>query len=436
MTLPSLSLLGVGAVVGIVVAFWKQLSEAVTSIWSNLRSLLLVTVIFEDRAMYSACVFLVKKAQRVSIGEFVIKGQQEYVKSLRRDQIVAMRSIPRSTSFWRLGRKIMAIKRDWYSLNITYLRWQFSQVELVKAVMAEGNAVSVSNRFMAVRKQGTVGNKPKFELIGKGNEPGDNGFMDMFGNMRIDHNSAEIIGWDPADIGRDTDGDPLGSLALPDEALHAVAAARTWQKEESWYKDRGIPWKLGWLLHGPPGTGKTAFAVAMAKDLDIPMFLVDLASMTNNDLIKAWSEIAEAVPCMVAFEDIHAVFNKSERICNTGSEPGVTYDCLLNILDGAMPSDGVLTVITTNELSAVGVALGGPDELGVIATRPGRVDRVIGFGNLSKSGKLQIARRIFAGLPEARWMPCVEATFARNMTGAAFQDMCAACALKLKLETP
>ena len=68
------------------------------------------------------------------------------------------------------------------------------------------------------------------------------------------------------------------------------------------------------MLYGPPGTGKTALARAFAEDLNMPIYVFNLAEMSNHELMRVWSEMQVNVPCIALIEDIDNVFNGRENV--------------------------------------------------------------------------------------------------------------------------
>jgi len=223
-------------------------------------------------------------------------------------------------------------------------------------------------------------------------------------------------------------GKALTNLIFPQRVKDLIKEIELWRNNRSWYLDRGIPWKRGWLLYGPPGTGKTALARAFAEDLNMPIYVFNLAEMSNHELIKAWCEMQVNVPCIALIEDIDNVFHGRENVSRKGaglmglmlggsrgndndnekpreSYSPLTFDTLLNCLDGVERSDGIFTIITTNDISKVDPALGQPRKLPdgtveFISTRPGRVDKAVELTFMEPADKKLMAKRILSDYPE------------------------------------
>jgi SpoVK/Ycf46/Vps4 family AAA+-type ATPase len=245
---------------------------------------------------------------------------------------------------------------------------------------------------------------------------------DVHDREDVPWNAVEPIGWRLEDFGAPRGRDPLAPLALTADQRRVVDEARFWAASEKWYAERGIPWRRGYLLYGTPGTGKTSFARAIAEDIDMPVHLFDLASMTNTDLVKGWDRVLASTPCMVLLEDIDCVFAGRKNVAHSD---GVTFDCLLNCLDGVDRAEGVMLVITTNHLDKVDAALGRPVNADEGCSRPGRIDRALEFLPLDEPGRLKVALRIVADPQTAEALVRAGA----HETVAQFQERCFRVAL-------
>jgi len=195
--------------------------------------------------------------------------------------------------------------------------------------------------------------------------------------------------------------------------------ARWWMANEAWYTKRGIPWRRGYILHGPPGSGKTCMAKMLAKRLDVPIIAFDLPSFANDDFSSTWRNMAYNTPCIALIEDFDSVFEGRKNVTNMADNIGLTFDCLLNMVDGAEEFDGLVLVITTNKIASVDPALAGDK-----ASRPGRVDKVYEVGFLDGEGALNICERM---LPDATAEQRAKIASQANhgqMTAAVMVEMC------------
>ncbi len=127
---------------------------------------------------------------------------------------------------------------------------------------------------------------------------------------------------------------------------------------------------------------------------------------------------------MALMEDIDAVFDGRKNVA-VGHGPALTFDCLLNCLDGVQRADGLMVMITTNHLDRIDPAIGQP---GTIGSRPGRVDRVVSMGLLDDAGRRKLAERILDEWPE--WIDDI-CHSGQTDTPAQFQERCGRLALKL-----
>jgi hypothetical protein len=252
------------------------------------------------------------------------------------------------------------------------------------------------------------------------------------------------------------DGGALESLIFPQRVKDLIREIELWRSNRAWYRGKGIPWKRGWLLYGPPGTGKTALARAFAEDLNMPIYVFNLAQMSNHELMKAWTELQVNVPCIALIEDIDNVFHGRENVARKnqpmpmlfpqrhhGDEghhapppTPLTFDCLLNCLDGVERSDGIFTIITTNDISKVDAALGQPRRLPdgsmeFISTRPGRIDKAVELTWMEPADKKRMAKRILAEYPRAYadMLDFIDRFPELQETPAQFQERCGQIAL-------
>lgn len=146
---------------------------------------------------------------------------------------------------------------------------------------------------------------------------------------------------------------------------------------QTWYHERGIPFRRGYLLYGPPGTGKTSCVTALAGALDMNICMVNLSNKNLCDDKLNSLLLSTPFSSIILLEDIdhalEAAASKSasrhtaasrESEFDDDDEGTVTLAGLLNSLDGVIAQEGRLVFMTTNNVSRLPPAL----------VRPGRVD--------------------------------------------------------------
>ncbi|KAF9177179.1 hypothetical protein BGZ51_008306 [Haplosporangium sp. Z 767] len=146
-------------------------------------------------------------------------------------------------------------------------------------------------------------------------------------------------------------------------AERVVRDVKEFVKNEKWYADRGIPYRRGYLLFGPPGSGKTSFIQALAGELEYNICILNLSErgLTNDRLNHLLTNLPER--SIMLLEDIDAAFAKRDKT-QEGFQSMVTFSGLLNALDGVASSEGRIIFMTTNHIDVLDPAL----------IRPGRVD--------------------------------------------------------------
>jgi SpoVK/Ycf46/Vps4 family AAA+-type ATPase len=239
--------------------------------------------------------------------------------------------------------------------------------------------------------------------------------------------AGRLVGWEKCDIGEDTSvKDPVGRLSLTPKVEAVVNRIRRWYKAKDWYLERRIPWRMGCLFYGIPGTGKSSLVKALAQELNIPIYVIDISTMDNQEFHVAYREALVSAPCIILIEDIDAVFNGRENVAAEKGK-GLTFDCLLNTVSGVEATDGALLVVTTNNVERIDSGLGAPINGNARSTRPGRIDCAVELPPLDEAGRIKMADRILAGCSFG--LAALAVSEGKNDTGAQFEDRCATMAL-------
>jgi len=162
---------------------------------------------------------------------------------------------------------------------------------------------------------------------------------------------------------------PLKSVVLNSGMSEKITAdVQEFLKNPKWYADRGIPYRRGYLLYGPPGCGKSSFITALAGHLDMGICLLNLSdrSLTDDRLNHLLSVAPQQT--LILLEDVDAAFvSREDSLKVKTAYEGlnrVTLSGFLNCLDGVASSEARVLFMTTNY----------KDRLDPALIRPGRVD--------------------------------------------------------------
>ncbi|KAF8557301.1 hypothetical protein OG21DRAFT_347071 [Imleria badia] len=185
---------------------------------------------------------------------------------------------------------------------------------------------------------------------------------------------------------------PLHSVVLDTGVSENIERdLRAFLGRRQWYADRGIPYRRGYLLHGPPGSGKTSFIQALAGSLSYDVCLLNLSErgLADDKLIHLLSNAPER--SFILIEDVDAAFNKRVRTSDDGYQSSVTFSGFLNALDGVASGEERIIFMTTNHLEKLDPAL----------IRPGRVDLNVLVDDASPTQAKTLFTRFYGESDEA-----------------------------------
>ncbi|KHN98619.1 mitochondrial chaperone BCS1 [Metarhizium album ARSEF 1941] len=186
--------------------------------------------------------------------------------------------------------------------------------------------------------------------------------------------SARGMEWAP--LGDPRRKRPLGSVILDDGVKESIVAdVKDFLSRQEWYVERGIPYRRGYLLYGPPGSGKSSFIQALAGELDFGVATINLSEMGMTDDKLAYLLTKLPKRCFLLLEDADAAFvNRRQRDADGYNGASVTFSGLLNALDGVAAGEERIAFLTTNHIERLDPAL----------IRPGRVDMMLRIGEATK----------------------------------------------------
>ncbi len=171
-----------------------------------------------------------------------------------------------------------------------------------------------------------------------------------------------------------TNGIRFDDVAGEEEAKESLAEIVDYLHNPKKYTEVGASMPKGVLLVGPPGTGKTMLAKAVAGEANVPFFSISgsefvemFVGMGASKVRDLFSQAKEKAPCIVFIDEIDAIGKKRDGQMGGNDEREQTLNQLLTEMDGFEGNNGVMILAATNR----------PESLDPALTRPGRFDRRI-----------------------------------------------------------
>ncbi len=169
-----------------------------------------------------------------------------------------------------------------------------------------------------------------------------------------------------------SEGIKFNDVAGEDEAKENLTEIVEYLHNPEKYKEIGASMPKGILLVGPPGTGKTMLAKAVAGEANVPFFSISgsefvemLVGMGAAKVRDLFNQAKEKAPCIVFIDEIDAIGKKRDGNMGGNDEREQTLNQLLTEMDGFEGNNGVIILAATNR----------PESLDPALTRPGRFDR-------------------------------------------------------------
>ncbi|XP_065417441.1 LOW QUALITY PROTEIN: mitochondrial chaperone BCS1 [Chrysemys picta bellii] len=189
---------------------------------------------------------------------------------------------------------------------------------------------------------------------------------------------------------------PLASVVLEKGISEKIVQdVKGVHREPKWYSERGIPYRRGYLLYGPPGCGKSSFITALAGELEYGICLLSLSDRSLSD--DRLNHLLSVAPqqSIILLEDVDAAFvSRDLAVENPTAYQGMgrlTFSGLLNALDGVASTEARIVFMTTNHVDRLDPAL----------VRPGRVDLKQYVGPCSRWQISRMFQRFYPDQPAA-----------------------------------
>ena len=198
------------------------------------------------------------------------------------------------------------------------------------------------------------------------------------------------------------------------EGPRIVGAIRKFEDSKQSFRDRGLPYHLGILLTGEPGTGKTSLIHAVASELNRDISYLSLGGINTDAELSSlisgrrhWNQSILVIEDTDAATDAAKVRKEDDE---KDSKEKLTLSALLNVLDGLLSPDGLVVIATTNH----------PDRLDPALIRPGRFDIRYDMGRLGPDEMVRMAKLFGVQASRHKYVPLTGAELRKtfiNITG-------------------
>src|SRR5262245_10963513 len=318
-----------GAAIGVIAGFWDKIKAV---IWRVLNLFIQQVEIPAEPAHNALVAYLVGNYKRSRFYERMYGAWYEHSRDGKYGLVAYEQFGNRSVVFWDGWRPFIFSnaqeKKPKSTANnrteggessatkvystLTFLRGTIDMEQILRDACDRSNKLSwaVSSAEEEAKNRFVIHHVPR-----RGEEEREHGYGSN-GLAWYQQSSYRLLTHTPDQLGkpRAHNGKALENLIFPRRVKNLIQEIELWRKNRQWYVDRGIPWKRGWMLYGPPGTGKTALARAFAEDLNMPIYVYNLAELGNHELMKVWSEMQVNVPCIALIEDIDNVFHGRKNV--------------------------------------------------------------------------------------------------------------------------
>ena len=219
------------------------------------------------------------------------------------------------------------------------------------------------------------------------------------------------------------------------EKARVLSSLDAFEAKAGKYEIPGFPHKLGLLLWGPPGTGKTSLIKAIANKTRRHVVNIKLSQVGTNQKLADWlfderyhvdGEATKVAvnECIFVFEDVDCVSDvvlsreaKGADAAPAGSDDRLSLAGLLNVLDGVVDSPGRIVIMTSNH----------PEKLDPALVRPGRINLALYLGFVTADSASAMVKHYFGGDDGSAVGGAVQALmkFDRRFSPAQLEHLCA-----------